>query len=413
MTDAAAAWPVSEHGLLSSLPGAEQLRAWAGRHPMAVDVLLAVVLLPLAVLTEHRGVHPELRPPLVAVGVLMTATLAFRRRYPLTVLAAVSGLSMVEGALGPAFPPVVVTVLVAVYTVGAYADRRRARFALLVLAVLIAFEVAGRDEPAETVARFVFVSAVVVAAFVLGVNIRTRRAYLAFLQDRAIRAERERDQQSQIAAAKERATIAREMHDIVAHNLSVMVALADGAAFAARTDAGDAETASRLVAATGRQALEEMHRLLGVLRGRGEESPRAPQPGIAQIDELVDQVRVAGLPTSWTVTGKPFPLTPTAELALYRVSQEALTNVLKHASGPSEARLHLTYAEPSVILEVVDDGTGTKPGPDTPAPGHGLSGMRERVAVFGGEVVAGPRVAGGWRVAARLEAGHTAAEVTP
>ncbi|WP_329048585.1 sensor histidine kinase [Amycolatopsis sp. NBC_01488] len=409
MTEPASAWPVSEHGLLAAWPGAERWRVLAARHPIVVDVLLAGCLLPLAVLGGHRGVVAGTRPYLVGIGLVLVATLALRRRFPLTVLGVVSGLSLLLGALGPELPPVSVGVLVAVYTVGAYAGRKQAQFAVLLLAVLVAVEVWGHDEFAEVVAHFVVVFAVVVAAFVLGVNIRTRRAYLVFLRDRAVRAERDLDQQAQLAAARERALIAREMHDIVAHNLSVMVALADGAAFAARTGAADAETAARLVGTTGRQALEEMHRLLGVLRSNGDESPRAPQPGIAQVEELVEQVRVAGLPTTWTVTGKPFPLSPTAGLAVYRIAQEALTNVLKHAKTPSGARLRIAYDDPFVTLEVVDDGVGPRPG--TGAPGHGLTGMRERVAVFGGEVEAGPRPAGGWKVTARVGAGHPAQEV--
>lgn len=408
MTDAGSGWPVSEHGSFAALPGAIRVREWAQAHPMAVDIMLACALLPLALLVERRGVHPEARPFLIVSGLLLLATLAFRRRFPLSVLATTCGLAVAQAAVGPAFPPSAIAVLIAVYTVAAYADRRPALVSLAVLIVFVAVEVVRGDEPAEIVARFVFVCAVVVAAFVLGVNVRTRRVYLASLQDRALRAERERDQQSQIAAARERALIAREMHDIVAHNLSVMIALADGAAFAARTDAGKAATAAKHVSATGRQALDEMHRLLGVLRSNGDESPRAPQPGIVQIDELVNQVRVAGLPTSWTVSGMPFPLTPTAELAVYRVAQEALTNVLKHAVTPSEARMRLVYDDPVLTLEIIDDGVAAIRGTDDGLVGHGLSGMRERVAVFEGEVTAGPRAGGGWRVAARLATGRAA-----
>jgi signal transduction histidine kinase len=230
--------------------------------------------------------------------------------------------------------------------------------------------------------------------------VRTRRAYLASLHNRAVRAERERDQQSQIAAARERARIAREMHDIIAHNLSVMIALADGAAFAARTDAGQAEAAAKHVSATGRQALDEMHRLLNVLRGTGEDSPRAPQPGIADIDDLVEQVRATGLPATWTVTGRRFPLPPTVELAVYRVAQEALTNILKHAVAPTSAKIHLTYDDPLVTLEVLDDG---QPAPvPVVSDGHGLGGMRERASITGGVVEAGPRDGGGWLVCGRF-----------
>lgn len=404
MSDAGSAWPVSEHGLVSGWPGAERLRDWARRHPTATDVLLACALLPLALAVEHRGVAPATRPLLFGTGVLLVATLAFRRRFPLSTLAAGCTFALAQGLLGPPFPATVIAVLVAVYTVGARSRRRPALAAIVVISSLIAVVAFRADEFAESAARFAFASAVVVAAFVLGVNVRMRRVYLESLRDRALRAERERDQQSQIAAARERATIAREMHDIVAHNLSVMIALADGAAYAARTDAGAAETASMHVSATGRQALGEMHRLLSVLRSNGGESPRSPQPGVAQIDELVTQVRTTGLPTSWTITGEQFPLSPTAGLALYRVAQEALTNVLKHAVRPSSAHIRLVYADPLVTLEVDDDGVWPR---DTGGPtGHGLSGMRERVGVFGGEVAAGPRPGGGWRVTARLEPGR-------
>ncbi|ADJ48236.1 two-component system histidine kinase [Amycolatopsis mediterranei S699] len=404
MSDAGPSWPVSEHGLVSGWPGAERLRAWARAHPAATDVLLACALLPLALTIEHRGVAPAARPLLFGTGVLLVSTLAFRRRYPLSTLAAACTFALVQGSFGPTFPPTVIAVLVAVYTVGSYSRRRPALTALAVLGVFIAAVVFPNDEFAESLARFVFTAAMVVAAFVLGVNVRMRRVYLASLRDRALRAERDRDQQAQIAAARERAIIAREMHDIVAHNLSVMIALADGAAYAARTDAGAAETTSLHVSATGRQALDEMHRLLGVLRNNnGDETPRTPQPGVAQIDDLVTQVRTAGLPTSWTIAGERFPLSPTAGLALYRVAQEALTNVLKHAVRPSGAHIRLTYTHPAVTLEIDDDGASSATGP---AAGHGLSGMRERVAVFGGDVTAGPRPGGGWRVTARLEPGR-------
>jgi signal transduction histidine kinase len=397
--------PVRGDGLVALWPPADRLRALARRHPMVSDLLLACSMLPLTLFVGRKAIFPELRPYLFVVGVLLITTLTFRRRFPLTVLGATCAFSIVQGALGPTYPPTVIAVLVAVYTVAAYSGQRRALVALAVLAILIGVEIGPAKEPTEFIARFLFIAAFVTAAFVLGLNARTRRAYLASLHDRAERAERERDQQAQIAAARERARIAREMHDIVAHNLSVMIALADGAAVASRTDAAKAETAAKHVSATGRQALDEMHRLLGVLRNNGDASPRAPLPGIAEIDDLVDQVRTAGLPTSWTVAGERFPLPPTVELAVYRVAQEALTNILKHAVAPSSAQLRLAYTNPLVTLEIVDDGTGAA----TPAlAGHGLNGMRERVALFGGDVEAGPQATGGWRVLARFGTGTLA-----
>jgi signal transduction histidine kinase len=195
------------------------------------------------------------------------------------------------------------------------------------------------------------------------------------------------------------------MHDIVAHNLSVMIALADGAAFAVRTGSPEAHSAARQVSATGRQALAEMHRLLGVLREAAPDASRAPQPGIEQLDDLVSQVRSAGLAVSLTITGRPFELPTTAQLAVYRVAQEALTNVLKHADSPTEACVQLSYQQPVLELEISDNGFTRDPqSSDSPA-GHGLAGMRERAAMFGGDVLAGPRPGGGWRVAVRLDPG--------
>jgi signal transduction histidine kinase len=246
----------------------------------------------------------------------------------------------------------------------------------------------------------IFLSGLVTAAFVLGVNIRTRRAYLASLEDRTKRAERERDQQTQLAAATERARIARELHDIVAHNLSVLIALADGVTFAVEHDPEGATLAAHKVSETGRQAMQEMQRLVSVLRGADEADPLAPQPGLDQIDDLITQVRAAGLPTTLTVAGAPFPVPSSAQLAVYRVVQESLTNVLKHAKDPSRAHVTLTYAEPTIILHVSDDGRGEPR--QANGSGQGLAGMRERATVFGGHVDAGPRPHGGWQVRAIL-----------
>jgi signal transduction histidine kinase len=382
-------------GFRSAWPGIEPLRAWARRHPVPADLLLACGLLGLSLVVGAQGSNSG--PHLAVVLLVLVAALGFRRRFPLTVLVGTAALGVVQDLLGPQFPPTTVAVLIAVYTVAAYRERLRVAAAVSTVVALTAAGIGEDTGLGMFFARLVFTTAIVTAAFALGVNVRTRRAYLASLHDRAVRAERERDQESQIAAARERARIAREMHDIIAHNLSVMIALADGAAFAARTNAVQAEAAAKHVSATGRQALDEMHRLLTVLRSNGDDSPRAPQPGIAALDELVNQVRATGLPATWTVTGRRFPLPATVELAIYRVAQEALTNVLKHAVAPTSAKIHLTYDEPLVTLEVLDDGRPV-PVPVTSGGGHGLSGMRERASVAGGDVEAGPRAGGGWRV---------------
>jgi signal transduction histidine kinase len=194
------------------------------------------------------------------------------------------------------------------------------------------------------------------------------------------------------------------MHDIVAHNIAVMIALADGAAYTAVASPEQAASLMGQVSATGRSALTEMRRLLGVLREPAAPG-HAPQPTLDRVSDLLESVRAAGLPARLTVTGQPFPLPHSAQLALYRVVQEALTNTLKHAPG-AVAQVRLAYADGEVELEVTDDG-GHPPGapadgavgaPGAPGAGHGITGMRERAAVFGGQVSAGPRPGGGWRV---------------
>ncbi len=352
------------------------------RYPLLVDVLLAIALL---LVLGGRGDRNGTKPLDIVFALLLVIPLVLRRRFPLPVFSFMCGVAAAQWWSGHVLA-VDAALLVALYTVAATCDRRAALGAAGVLeagALLAALKWA----PALSwLPAFVFLSGMVTAAFVIGVYVGTRRAYMVSLEDRARRAER--------------AMIAREMHDIVAHNLSVMIALADGAAFAARTGSPEAENAARQVSATGRQALAEMHRLLGVLREAGPAGSLAPQPGIEQLDELVGQVRSAGLATSLTVAGQPFPLPATAQLAVYRLVQEALTNVLKHADSATSAHIRLRYARPAVDLDISDDG---RPKAHAGDGGHGLTGMRERAAMFGGEVQAGPKPGGGWRVAVRLD----------
>lgn len=388
---AAARWPVPV-----------RLRMWSQQHPLLVDTIFTLaIMLTVAAQPSDSG---EARRFRVVVAVLMIVPLILRRRYPLTAFGCVAGLAFVQWLFGYWAMLTNIALLIALYTVAAYRERWPALIAWGTVEVGVAMAVLRWAPEGNKAPAFVFLSGMATAAFAFGRNVRTRSAYLASLEDRARRAEHERDQQAQLAAAAERARIAREMHDIVTHNLSVMIALADGAAFASRGNPEAAEGAARQVSATGRQALTEMHRLLGVLRGKGTEPMRAPQPGIEQLDELAAQVRSAGLPTSLTLAGTPFPVSPTAQLAVYRVVQEALTNVLKHAVSPTTATVTVRYQEPVVEVAIDDDGLGSPPGASTN--GHGLGGMAERVAMFDGDVQAGPRPGGGWRVRAKLASGQ-------
>jgi signal transduction histidine kinase len=263
------------------------------------------------------------------------------------------------------------------------------------------------------------------SAWVLGDSMGYRRAYSAALEERAARAERERDAQAQIAAAAERARIARELHDVIAHNLSVMVAQADGGAYAFAATPERSRQALAEIGRTGRQALSEMSSLLGVLRTDPEATPPlAPAPEAAEIGQLVTQAREAGMRVSHTVAGPVRPLPGGLSLAAYRIVQEALTNVRKHAGPRAAVEVTIRYSQHDLLVRVADDGPGPAPaaglprydaGPKAPADqtGHGLAGMRERAAMYGGTVQAAPRPAGGFEVTARLPLAPGSAQAGP
>jgi signal transduction histidine kinase len=375
------------------------------RFPLVADWTLVIVML-IVVGTPRGGtlggavLVAEHETVGLVLSAVLCAALIWRRRFPLLVFGFMCVVASAQW-LGGYVLVADAALLVGLYTVAAQRPRRQSLIAAGVLELGIGAVVIRWAPAPGALPLFIFLTGMAVAAYVLGVNIQTRRAYLASLEDRAQRAEHERDQQSQIAAANERTRIAREMHDIVAHNLSVMIALADGAAYAARTGSPDAERAARQVSDTGRQALTEMQRLLGVLRDSEPAVSRAPQPGVDALDDLVNQVRTAGLATTLTITGAPFPLPATVALAVYRVTQEALTNVLKHATSPSEANVTLAYAEPVVTLTITDDGTTNAGQPERG--GHGLTGMAERVAMFGARIDAGPKPTGGWQVRTSID----------
>jgi signal transduction histidine kinase len=247
-----------------------------------------------------------------------------------------------------------------------------------------------------------------VSVWVLGDSMGYRWAYSAALEERAIRAERERDAQAQIAAAVERARIARELHDVIAHSLSVMVAQADGGAYAFDAAPERSREALAEIGRTGRQALSEMSSLLGILRTGAEAPPLAPAPAAAEVAQLVAQAREAGMRVVHTVEGPVRPLPGGLSLTVYRIVQEALTNVRKHAGPGAAAEVTFRYGQEELLVRVADDGRGAAhlprygAAPIADLVGHGLAGMRERAAMYGGTVQAGPRPCGGFEVTARL-----------
>jgi signal transduction histidine kinase len=376
------------------------------RHPWWTDSLLALFLTffseASAVLSPiHSGHSVEVLE--VVLVPFTTAPVALRRYRPLAVLA----ITVSAGALiliftsQAQFP---VGVLVALYTVASRCDRpvsiRAAQWVALPIAVGVLVSTGAR--PGRAIPEL----AVFAIAWVVGDNIRTRRAYLAELEARAERLEREREEKAERAVIEERTRIARELHDVIAHNVSVMVVQASAGEELFETDPERARESLRSVAATGRAALTELRRLLGVIRA--EEAPGGgpsylPQPGIDYLDELVGQVQETGLAVELSVLGQPRELPEGVGLCAYRIVQEALTNTLKHA-GASRADVSVRYVEDALELQVVDDGRGAEPvNGDGETGGHGLIGMRERVALFGGELTARPRAAGdGYEVRARL-----------
>lgn len=228
---------------------------------------------------------------------------------------------------------------------------------------------------------FIMLTVMVAGVYILGLHMRTRRAYLRSVEERAARLELERDNEVRMAMAAERARIARELHDVVAHNVSVIVVQADGAAYAIDTDVGRARQALDTISSTGRMALAEMRRLLGVLRETDDAGAFAPQPGVAQLDDLVEQVRASGLTVSYEVEGTRAVMSEGRQLTVYRIVQEALTNTLKHGGPRVNVSVRLRYAEDALEIRVEDDGRGAAASND--GRGHGLAGMRERVAVYG------------------------------
>ena len=377
-------------GLTNAL---QRLSSLQRRRPVTGDVALVAALLVLS-LTVHRPPQ-ELTAGELILTLALLLPLLWRRNWPVGVFAVIATAAFLQWLLDlRLFADI--ALLVALYGVAATQPRRITVIAAAVVEIGIVLALV-RWSSADWLRGFIGLSGLAVAAAVTGTSIRTRRALVASLQERAERLERERDQQGLLAAAAERARIARELHDVVAHNVSVMIALTDGAGYAVDDDTAEAKSAMRIASRTGRQALGELRRLLGVLRDADGNPEFAPQPGLAQLDELLESVRRAGLPVNYELAGRPgASLPPGLELAVFRIVQEALTNTLKHAGPGARADVRMRFTDDALELDVSDTGTALH---QPPADGSaGLRGMRERAAVYDGELDAGPAPGGGWRV---------------
>jgi len=391
----------------------ERASRWSEAHRFPIDAVGTALLLlaTVVVSTPIQGGSPSAAR---LWTVALVVPLAWRRSRPVASVAAVYAVGLLQVVLGtPLVVPTDLVVLVALYSVTVYGPRWAYRTAIVsalvgawVLGLALVVDASlGSLASAAFIAMLTGTSAL--AAWAFGLVRRSRREMIGALVDRAERLEVERDQQGRIATAAERSRIAREMHDIVAHSLSVIIAQSDGGRYAAETDPAAAVRSLATIGETGRAALADMRRLLGVLRS--DDDPGAgtpgPQPAVEDIDALVDQVRTSGLRVSLVRMGSPRIMPPGAGLTAYRICQEALTNVLKHAGPDPQVTVVVQWLPASLVLDVSDDGRGAAVEND--GAGKGLLGMRERAAMFRGSLTAGPRAGGGFRVRAEIPLPHS------
>jgi signal transduction histidine kinase len=372
--------------------------------PFSIDGVIAVVALVACELelglSDHIG-GPHWVNAIAAAGV--TLPVAWRRPLPLVAAPLMAAFAtwqeamngdLIENAVTP-----VVTLPLAVYSMGVLLDRRRALIGYALSQALIWIAVILRAD--RTVDDFVFTLVLVGGPFLVGRIVSTRIELARELREKATRLEREQQERARLAVAEERARIAREMHDVVAHNLSVMVVQSSAARRMLDRNPERASEALASVEHTGREALAEMRRMLDMLRGEDEEAALAPQPSIDELDALLDRAREAGLDVDLEVEGERRRVQSSVDLSCFRIVQEALSNTIQHADA-NHARVRLRYGPSSVQVDVTDDGRAVSgPGADN-GRGHGLVGMRERVAMLGGNLEAGYRPSGGFEVRATL-----------
>ena len=392
-------------------------------NPLIVDGAFALLLFVLGVATafgqdiyDDQGVIKEgFREPnawVILTALVICAPVVVRRRWPLAALV-VSSLGVLvhivadlpEGTLPTA-------VLLLTYTVGAWCSTRRGLAGLAVVSMVVVI-LGFSDAPGLDAVGVLGVIVQFAAVWAIGVALRSRRAATdARVREADERAEAERQAAARVLA-EERLRIAQELHDVVAHSMSVIAVQAGVGAHVLDERPEQARAALEAISATSRGTLTELRRLLGVLRDSDGVRSHAPAPGLSDLPHLVDDVRTAGVPATLRFEGHPGPVQAGVELSAYRIVQEALTNVIKHAGKPTRVDVTVRYSPYALTVEVVDDGRGVAaqsrngdPAPD--GSGHGVIGMRERVDVWGGELTVGPAPGGGYRVRAQLPYGESA-----
>jgi signal transduction histidine kinase len=386
----------------------ERAYAWSRANPSTFDALLAATAFTVLALLPGLAT-----PQYLLFDAGLIAPLLWRRRRPVLATALIGLVGYLQVFALDAVRPADAAVPIAIYSVVAYGPRWAGRAA-------IGLALAGSGAAAWTFYRdelslfAAFATTTVIAAWALGTMRRLRHREEERLVERARLLETERAQEARLAATAERARIAREMHDVVAHSLSVTISQADGGRYAARTDPQAAIAALETISVTGRQALADMRALLGVLR-QDDDRPLAPQPDADTIPDLIEQARASGQDVGLEIRGRARKLPPGVALAAYRIVQESLTNVRKHAGPAGRSWVLLDWERDHLAIEVLDDGRGagarlsdptlpirTGPPGGVAHPGQGVRGMRERATLHGGQLEAGPRPGGGFAVRARL-----------
>ncbi|WP_043729211.1 sensor histidine kinase [Streptomyces zinciresistens] len=379
-------------------------------HPLALDTALAVGVLVCMVAGSFVDPHGEdgvtwgLRTPDALSLVLMTlgaAALAFRRLAPLKVLALTGTVSLAEFVTGEPRAPVAMSAVIALYTVAATTDRTTTlRVGLLTVTVLTGAAMLAGPLPWYAQENLAVLAWTGIGA-TAGDAVRSRRAFVAAIRERADRAERTHEQEARRRVAEERLRIARDLHDVVAHHIALVNVQAGVAAHVMDKRPDQAKEALAHVREAGRSALNELRATVGLLRQSGDpEAPTEPAPGLHRLDELVGTFHSAGLPVEVARADQDTPLPAAVDLAAYRIVQEALTNVRKHAGTAARAEVSVVRVGPNIEITVLDDGSGEDAALD--GGGHGLVGMRERVTALSGTLTTGPRYGGGFRVHAIL-----------
>lgn len=396
--------------------GLSVCRAWLQARPQASDAALAAALLLVGLpqlyleeLPRGLGRHfVETDPWHLLLVVGATMALAFRRSRPLaTLLVVAAAETLITVGSYPPTVPDLVAFMVAVYSVAAHRGLAVGALGGLVAVVVLNGVLAAFPEDLGVITVLTD-NALLVGVWVLGRNLRLRRAYFAELEDRAARLERARGTDARAARVEERSRIARELHDVVAHHVSVMTVQAGAARRIMDRHPAGAREAMTTIEEVGRTALSEMRRIVGVLRTERDAEAAgaelAPQPGLGDLGELLDHVRETGLSVQLWIEGEARTPSPGVDVAAFRLIQEALTNTLKHAGPKARAWVRLRYTDEDLTVEIEDDGRGTATiiADNGDNPGHGLVGMYERVALYGGELRIGPRVGGGFGVRARF-----------